>query len=194
MLLDAEQRHTRLFSLSLQIFEVKSSDPLWTSAMTISLPPGVRTFKTSRRSVGKAGHQKCVSTAVMKSKSPSAKGNRETDTSRTSTRPLSIHCWFVCIAIAMLSNLLKVLPQPQPTSRMMSCFPIEACNTPPSVTLEWREFIFRRTHRPKHPAGFWHRLTRELLPVIKQALLPPTVALLRRENSHERFHSVDLPS
>src|SRR5580704_13672937 len=42
--------------------------------MMISLPPGFRTLKTSRRSVGKAGHQKCVSTAVMTSKAPSENG------------------------------------------------------------------------------------------------------------------------
>jgi hypothetical protein len=43
--------------------------------MMISLPPGFRTLKTSRRSVGKAGHQKCVSTAVMTSKAPSENGS-----------------------------------------------------------------------------------------------------------------------
>jgi hypothetical protein len=35
-------------------------------------------------------------------------------------------------------------------------FPIEACDKPQSVTLEWREFIFRSTNRPGHPVGFWH--------------------------------------
>src|SRR5579871_2145106 len=45
--------------------------------MMISLPPGFRTLKTSRRSVGKAGHQKCVSTAVMTSKAPSENDNRD---------------------------------------------------------------------------------------------------------------------
>jgi hypothetical protein len=83
--------------------------------MMISLPPGFRTLKTSRRSVGKAGHQKCVSTAVMTSKAPSENGNRETEASTGMAQPVPLKALHSCHKEALKQTQAetaeKALPQ-----------------------------------------------------------------------------------